>query len=157
MPYAVGIDLGTTNCALAFGDGGEAPPRALGIPQVVNPGEVRAEALLPSFLYLSSDVELPAGALALPWQPDAADAVGRFARKRGAATPARLVSSAKSWLSFAGVDRRAPILPWRAPPEVPSLSPLEASARLLGHLRAAWDAADSYFSGGNFNLLGFVV
>lgn len=140
--YSIGIDLGTTNCALAFTPLAEedAVPAAFPIPQVVHPGEVRAQELLPSFLYLPSDVELPAGAVALPWDPDAKEAVGTFARARGAGTPTRLVSSAKSWLSYAGVDRRGAILPWGAPEEVTRLSPLEASARYLQHLRAAWDA-----------------
>lgn len=140
---AVGIDLGTTNCALAYieiGDG-PTPPSGFGVPQVVHPGEVRAQPLLPSFLYLPSKVELPAGALALPWDPNASETVGELARTQGAGTPSRVISSAKSWLSFAGVDRRASILPWGAPDEVPRLSPLDASARFLSHLRAAWDAA----------------
>jgi molecular chaperone DnaK (HSP70) len=141
--HAIGIDLGTTNCALASAalDAEGGAPEALAIPQVVHPGEVQARPLLPSFLYLPSPVELTPGALALPWHPSASDAAGVFARDHGANVPARLVSSAKSWLSYAGVDRRAPILPWEAPDEVPKLSPVEASTRYLGHLRAAWDAA----------------
>lgn len=140
--FAIGIDLGTTNCALARAplDDGRAVPEPFAVPQVVHPGEVAALPLLPSFLYLPSDVELPAGALALPWDPERRFAVGAFAREKGAGVPARLVSSAKSWLSHAGIDRRQAILPWGAPDEVPRLSPLEASARYLSHLREAWDA-----------------
>jgi molecular chaperone DnaK (HSP70) len=52
-----------------------------------------------------------------------------------------VITSAKSWLCHEGVDRAAAILPWGAPPEVARISPVEASARVLGHLRAAWDAA----------------
>ncbi len=142
MSYAIGIDLGTTNCALAAAEVAEgAPaPEAFAVPQVIHPGEVRPQPLLPSFLYLPSATELPEGALALPWHAGGNDAVGRFAQERGAATPTRMVSSAKSWLSYAGVDRRAEILPWEAPDEVPKVSPLTASARYLHHLRAAWDA-----------------
>src|SRR5690606_29054397 len=141
--FAIGIDLGTTNCALAFAALTDDMPKPvpLPIPQVISPGEMAARELLPSFLYLPSEVELPAGALSLPWQPEARDVVGTFARAQGASTPARLVSSAKSWLSYAGVDRRGEILPWQAPEEVPRISPLQASARYLAHLRAAWDAA----------------
>jgi len=141
--FAVGIDLGTTNCALAAAaiEDAAPAPAAFPVPQIVHPGEVRAEPLLPSFLYLPAPAELPPGSLALPWEPDAALTVGRFARDRGAGSPARLVSSAKSWLSHAGVDRRANILPWRAPEEVPHLSPVEASSLYLDHLRGAWDAA----------------
>jgi molecular chaperone DnaK (HSP70) len=141
--YAIGIDLGTTNCALSAAplDDKDAVPEALGVPQVVHAGEVAPQPLLPSFLYLPGEVELPAGAVALPWDADRGYAVGAFAREQGASVPARLVSSAKSWLSHAGVDRRSAILPWGAPDEVPRLSPLEASARYLQHLREAWDAA----------------
>lgn len=141
--HAIGIDLGTTNCALAASPLTlEHPaPAPFMVPQVVAPSEVQAEPLLPSFLYLPATGELPDGALALPWDPIGRSAVGRFARERGAATPARLIASAKSWLSHARVDRRGDILPWGAPEDVPKVSPLDASARYLEHLRAAWDEA----------------
>ncbi len=141
--FALGIDLGTTNCALASTplSTQQASPSALSVPQVVNRGEVAAQALLPSFLYLPAESELPTGALTLPWDGEERAAIGRFARDHGAASPDRLVSSAKSWLSFDGVDRRDSILPWQAPDEVGKISPLEASARYLEHLLAAWRAA----------------
>ncbi|BDG10673.1 Hsp70 family protein [Anaeromyxobacter paludicola] len=140
--YAVGIDLGTTNSALSFLplDEEGAVPRVFGVPQLVHPGEVQPRPLLPSFLYRPHPTELPPGALALPWDPEATDVVGELARKRGADTPVRLVSSAKSWLSHPGIDRRAAALPVGSPEEVPRISPLDASARTLAHLRAAWDA-----------------
>ena len=108
--YALGIDLGTTNTALSavpLDEEASALPAMQPVPQVVHAGEVGARDLLPSFLYLPGEVELPAGALALPWDPDRAYVAGAFAREQGASVPARLVSSAKSWLSYAGVDRRA--------------------------------------------------
>ena len=67
--------------------------------------------------------------------------VGELARKRGAENPARLVASAKSWLSHAGVDRTADILPWQAPDDVRRVSPVFASARYLAHLARAWEHA----------------
>ena len=136
------IEIGTTNCGLSAAslNTDQAQPEPVEIMQVVHPGEVRAEALLPSFMYMPARGELPPEALDLPWAPGTRVAIGRFARERGAATPARLVSSAKSWLCHAGVDRRADILPWGAPDDVPRVSPLDASARYLQHLRAAWDA-----------------
>lgn len=142
--FAVGIDLGTTNSALAASAlADDRPmPAPFEVPQVVSPGEVHPSALLPSFLYLPAPEELPEGALDLPWASGAREAVGRFARERGASAPDRLISSAKSWLCHAGVDRRAGILPWGAPDDIPRLSPLEASARYLAHLKAAWDAAN---------------
>lgn len=139
-PIAVGIDLGTTNCALAYATGKDDSPTPLPIPQVVGPGEVMARPLLPSFLYFPAEAEFAAGTLAVPWYAGARDVVGTFARAQGSSTPARLVSSAKSWLSHASVDRRGEILPWGSPDEVPKVSPLQASARYLAHLRAAWEA-----------------
>jgi len=141
VTYAIGIDLGTTNCALSFVTSADSPPQALPIPQVVAPGEVAPRKLMPSFLYLPGQAQFPPGSLSLAWYPGARDVVGELARSQGASTPGRLVSSAKSWLSHAGVDRRGEILPWQAPEGVPRVSPLEASARYLGHLRAAWEHA----------------
>ncbi len=143
MTLAVGIDLGTTHTALAHRPiEGDGPVEVFEIPQLVRPGDVRGRALLPSFLYLPHAQELPAGATQLPWSSEPpAQLVGELARSLGAQTPIRLVSSAKSWLSHAGVDRRAATLPAGAPPEVPRISPLDASARYLAHLRDAWDHA----------------
>ena len=143
--YVIGIDLGTTNSALAAARlEGDAPGEILRfvIPQVVNPGEIRAEALLPSFLYLPGEKEFPEGSLALPWDESARQLVGQLARKRGAENAGRLVASAKSWLSHAGVDRTEAFLPITAPAGVPRVSPMEASAAYLRHLREAWDAAN---------------
>lgn len=140
--FAVGIDLGTTHCALAEARGaGEEAPRALDLPQVVAPAEVATRALLPSFLFFPAPSQFAKDALGLPWYPSARDVVGGFARGQGSSTPGRLVASAKSWLSHAGVDRRAEILPVEAPDDVPRVSPLQASARYLAHLRAAWEEA----------------
>jgi hypothetical protein len=145
--FSVGIDLGTTNCAIACADTRDVetagPIEVLSIPQLVEPGEVATLPLLPSFLYIVGDLDFPAGSLDLPWE-DKSDGprhiVGELARKRGSDSPARLVSSAKSWLSHAAVSRTAAILPWDAPEEVPKLSPVTASAAYLQHLRRAWDA-----------------
>lgn len=142
--YAIGIDLGTTHCAVSYFNLEEAKPRGsaqsmLPIPQLTAPGTVEARTLLPSFLYLPSEQEFPPGSLGLPWKPDATTIVGEFARGHGAKVPTRLVSSAKSWLSHPGVDRRSAMLPWQAPPEVQRVSPLDASARYLRHMREAWD------------------
>jgi hypothetical protein len=143
--YLVGIDLGTTNCALAYVDLKEKPGpagpqlHAFPVPQLVAAGQVREQPLLPSFLYLPGSHDLPAGSVALPWNPTATDVVGMFARGHGAKVPGRQVSSAKSWLCHPGVDRTAPLLPWAAPPDVPRLSPLEVSAKYLKHFVDAWN------------------
>jgi hypothetical protein len=145
--YVIGIDLGTTNSALAYAEAKpDADPFApanvqlLPVPQLENPGEVRDEGLLPSFLYLPGASDFPAGTIALPWDEQRGYVVGRLAQRRGVENAGRLVSSAKSWLSHSGVDRTAPLLPFRAPDGVEKLSPVEASRRYLEHLREAWDA-----------------
>ncbi len=144
--YTIGIDLGTTHCALSYvdieaSDGEQATLAVLPIPQLTGPGVIDELALLPSFLYLPHADELAEGELSVPWSAEQDFAVGEMARTRGAATPIRLVSSAKSWLCHPGVDRRAAILPADAPDEVVRISPLEATVRYLSHLRAAWDTA----------------
>jgi hypothetical protein len=141
--FIIGIDLGTTNSALACCDAGSAEEESRieirGIPQLVNPNEVAERTLLPSFLYIPGELDFPKGSLALPWDPEPKFVVGELARKRGAESPNRLIASAKSWLSHAAVDRTAPILPWQAPEEVPKLSPVDASSQFLRHLRTVWD------------------
>ncbi|HLH43056.1 MAG TPA: Hsp70 family protein [Bryobacteraceae bacterium] len=118
----IGIDLGTTNCALAY-TRGEAV-ELFAIPQFVHPGEVREDPLLPSFLFLDESGPI----------------VGLLAQRKGLDNAGRLVSSAKSWLSHGGVDRNGDILPPNAPEGVPRISPVEASRRYLHHLREAWNA-----------------
>jgi molecular chaperone DnaK (HSP70) len=143
--YVVGIDLGTTNCALAYADSTEATPdkpapiRAFAVPQVIAVNDVAERSVLPSFLYLPAAKEFPSGGLELPWKSPPNRAVGAFARDHGAKVPGRLVGSAKSWLSHAGVDRRGPILPWSAAADVEKVSPVEASTAYLTHLRDAWN------------------
>jgi hypothetical protein len=145
--YLIGIDLGTTNIALAFIDlqrkpkKGQPEIQTFAIPQLVAPGEIGTRPLLPSFLYLPGPHDLPAGATALPWDSARAAVVGEFARNHGARIPGRLVTSAKSWLCHAGVDRSAPLLPWSAPPDLQRVSPVEASMRYLRHLVEGWNYA----------------
>lgn len=143
--YSIGIDLGTTHCAVSYFDlqretGRGREQSMLAIPQVTALGTVEARPLLPSFLYLPNAQEFPPRSLGLPWDIARSQTlVGEFARAHGTKSPARLVSSAKSWLCHSGVDRLSPILPWQAPEDVKRVSPLEASAAYLTHLREAWD------------------
>ncbi|MBW2081091.1 MAG: Hsp70 family protein, partial [Deltaproteobacteria bacterium] len=142
--YIVGIDLGTTNSAVGYVDLHDASPGSINIltfdvPQIVSQGRVAERPTLPSFLYLSGEYDLQAGATALPWDPYRTYAVGSFARDQGGLVPGRLVSSAKSWLCHGGVDREAPILPWGAGDEIDRVSPVTASSRYLQHIREAWD------------------
>ncbi|MYN39058.1 Hsp70 family protein [Duganella sp. FT109W] len=147
--YAIGIDLGTTHSALSYvnlqaSEGEKTEHGVLAIPQLTAPGTIEELPLLPSFLYLPHADELAPGENNLPWQQSAEEltgVAGEMARSRGATTPIRLVSSAKSWLSHPGVDRRSALLPNDAPEEVTRVSPLEASTRYLSHLRKAWEQA----------------
>jgi hypothetical protein len=143
--YLIGIDLGTTNSALAYIDlqhashGGRIEVHPFPVPQLAAPGEIKERPLLPSFLYIPGAHDLPPGSVALPWDAARDYAVGEFARNHGGRVPGRLVSSAKSWLCHSGVDRSAALLPWSAPPDVPRISPVEASTRYLRHLVESWN------------------
>lgn len=142
--YIIGIDLGTTHCVLAYApvqtsEDEEPHIQVFPIAQVVNPGEVRAQALLPSFLFLPGPHDVPPEGLSLPWNAKMDLSVGEFARRRGIELPNRLVSSAKSWLCHAGVNRTDPVLPWDSPSDGRKISPVEASAFYLKHLRDAWN------------------
>lgn len=147
--YTVGIDLGTSNTVVAFAAAGEDRIQVLEIEQLVGRGELAARALLPSVRYHPAAGELDPATLRLAASLaglDEADkapvmgaaVVGQYARELGAQVPGRAVASAKSWLSHAGVDRNAAILPWGAAEDVPKVSPVVASASYLAHVRAAW-------------------
>ena len=148
--YLIGVDLGTTNSVVAYIDAyidtpevaDAGPPiRVFPIPQLVAHGEVLTLPALPSFLYFPTEDELSAGAVSATWDENPPMVTGVLAREQGALVPSRQVSSAKSWLSYPGVDRRAKILPAQAEPPQPMISPVEASARYLMHLRDAWNGA----------------
>ncbi len=142
--HIVGIDLGTSNCAVAYtriAEGGDGMIHDFPVAQLQRPGQVAPQPLLPSCLYVPGEHELASAATRLPWGESPPLIVGEFARWQGSRVPGRLVASAKSWLSHAGVDRTAEILPWGAPAEVRKISPLHASGLLLSHLAHAWDAA----------------
>ncbi len=134
--YLVGIDLGTTHTVLAYGvlasgKSRQAPAiEIFPLEQLVGPGQVAAQALLPSVRYHPAPGELSDTALQLPWATTEPGVVlGQWARQLAAQVPGRLVASAKSWLSHPGVDRLAPILPWGANPEqVQKISPLAVSS-----------------------------
>lgn len=135
--HIVGIDLGTTHSALAFAEIGPEKPNIdiLPVTQLVSRGALEERVLLPSFYYAAHESE---GPQSLPWDKDRPFVVGEYARTRGVDAPNRLVSSAKSWLSHAGVDRRSSLLPLGAPEDVEKISPVEASWRYLEHLAEAW-------------------
>ncbi len=144
--YVIGIDLGTTNSAVAYvrlseeeGAPNDREVRFLEVPQLVGQGEMAQRSLLPSFMYIPGPYELPPGSTALPWDKGRKEVVGEFAREQGALVPGRLVSSAKSWLAHGGVDRTSPILPWGEGSVDQKVSPVDASARYLRHIRESWN------------------
>jgi hypothetical protein len=139
--YIIGIDLGTTNSALAFAalDAEQPDVKLLPIPQLVAPATVEPRELLPSFLYLASKQEGTTGAYDLPWATGRDFAIGEMARRQSAELPDRTVGAAKSWLCHSRVDRHQAILPWGASDDVPKVSPVTATRRYLEHVVAAWD------------------
>jgi len=142
----IGIDLGTSNSTLSFARvDDDAPPSTFEIPQVIVPGEIAARDRFPSMLYAPTTAEATATAFSLPYAArtdgDTSPVVGLFAERRAAEAPGRVVSSSKSWLCHAGVDRRAAILPLDAPDDVKKCSPVDAARVILRALTDAFDAA----------------
>jgi molecular chaperone DnaK (HSP70) len=153
--YIIGIDLGTTNSAVSYVDlrsekfinweRGQKPPiKIFKVPQLTGPGEVNRLSVLPSFLYIPGQYDISQAAISLSWDDesggDAINFVGTFARDHGAKLPGRLVSSAKSWLCHSNADRKARILPWGASQEVLKVSPVQATAEYLKHIKNAWNS-----------------
>lgn len=141
--YAIGIDLGTTNCVLAYADlDGEQPSiQLLPIEQITAPSQTERSVSLPSFLYIPTEQETASEAFVIPERPDYPVVCGSYARAVAAEQPERVIAAAKSWLCHGGVDRHAAILPWGSPDEIRKFSPVAASKFLLRHLIDAWEAA----------------
>lgn len=142
--FIVGIDLGTTNSVVAYtkinhNESDASHIHTLNIPQLVGPGSVGEQKILPSFVLLPGPYDIPEGGIAVPWDHEISLVVGEYARNRGAEIPNRLISSTKSWLCHTGVDRRQAILPWEGPNDQPKLSPVEASGAVLKHIKEAWN------------------
>ena len=136
--YGIGIDLGTTNCVLAYVDlkKEDAGATVLPITQRTSLDAIRESSLLPSFFYYATETETARGSLS-PFGPDVRDepigyVIGSFAQDQMSRLAGRVIHSAKSWLAHGGVDREAPMLPFGSeeiPPEL-RLSPVEAECRL---------------------------
>jgi hypothetical protein len=137
--FSLGIDLGTSNSAIAIADVETDQTRIVEIAQILGPNQLGEAPTLASALYVPHNEEFPKGSFPLPWNDAGEPAiVGRFARDHGALVPDRLVTSAKSWLSNPHVDPKQKILPWRSDITEEKLSPLECSRRYLQHLRDAF-------------------
>ncbi|KPA13946.1 molecular chaperone DnaK [Candidatus Magnetomorum sp. HK-1] len=142
--FIIGIDLGTTNSAVSYVDLSDesiAKPQIqiFRIPQITGPGEISRLSVLPSFLYLAGEYDHDIDSLSLPWTSDDSKITGAYARDHGKKVPSRLVLSAKSWLCHDKVDRQSHILPWGSGQDVRKVSPVEASASYLNHIRLAWN------------------
>jgi len=138
--FTLGIDLGTSNCALSVCDLESDDLRMVDVVQTTAPNQSSARDTLPSAVYLAHESEFSAESFALPWEvPQGNGLVGHFAREHGAQVPDRLVLSAKSWLSNTQVDPRSSVLPFMADlADDEKISALEASTRYLKHLRDAF-------------------
>jgi molecular chaperone DnaK (HSP70) len=149
--YIVGIDLGTTNSSVSYVDMASCEAerpwiQKFPVHQLTGPGEFGPLPVLPSFLYIPGEYDINEQDMAAPWSVsqrsrDDRNFVGAFARDHGGKVPARLVSSAKSWMCSHQVDTRARILPWGAGDDVFKVSPVHASAAYLKHIRKAWNVA----------------
>ncbi|MFT5411286.1 MAG: molecular chaperone DnaK (HSP70), partial [Verrucomicrobiales bacterium] len=135
--FTLGIDLGTSNCALSVCDLGSDDLRMVDVIQALAPNKIGPRETLPSAAYLAHESEFPAESTTLPWGDS--QIIGHFAREHGSQVPDRLVLSAKSWLSNTQVDPRTPVLPFMADlPDEEKISALDASTRYLNHLREAF-------------------
>lgn len=151
--YVVGIDLGTTNCAVSYVDV-SAPKdthpsgadkhskknliKVFNIPQLTGHGEFTRISVLPSFLYLPGEYDISKEVLKHPWKKRDDMFAGSFARDHGSKIPSRLVSSAKSWLCNPKADRRSKILPWGTE-GIEKVSPVVATSEYLLHIKNAWN------------------
>ncbi len=135
--FSLGIDLGTTNSAIALTDLETDQTEVLEITQILGPNQIGEKPTLPSALYIPHRDEFPENSFPLPWENGIGDATvtGHFAREHGVLIPDRLITSAKSWLSNPHIDPRHRCLPWRSDIQDQKLSPFECSRRYLAHLK----------------------
>ncbi|MGA8594550.1 MAG: Hsp70 family protein, partial [Bryobacteraceae bacterium] len=138
--FSLGIDLGTTNSAIALTDLESDHTEVLEITQIIGLNQIGEKPTLPSALYIPHPNEFPQNSFGLPWDDGIGDSTiaGQFAREHGALVPDRLVTSAKSWLSNPHIDPRRPSLPWRSEIQEEKLSPFECSRRYLAYLKNAF-------------------
>ncbi len=64
---SLGIDLGTSNCAMALTDLGTDRTEILPVPQILAVNQFGEKPTLASATYLPHPEEFPPGSFALPW------------------------------------------------------------------------------------------
>ena len=144
--FALGIDLGTSNCAVSWAKlNDKEPADILEIPQVLAVNSLGAKGTFASATYLPNEAEFPDNLAQVPWESGKTKALrGRFAREHGAMVPDRLVTSAKSWLSNPHVDPKTPVLPWNSEiDDAQKLSATDVSRGYLEHLRQAFENSEN--------------
>jgi hypothetical protein len=135
--FSLGIDLGTSNSAIAISDIDSERTEIIELTQALAPNRTGERPTLPSAVYIPHPEEFPAGAFPLPWRTGerGEPIIGHFAREHGALVPDRLITSAKSWLSNPLMDPRQHVLPWKSEIREAKLSAFDCSRLCLEHIR----------------------
>src|ERR1700761_5027938 len=142
--FSLGIDLGTSNSAIALEDFASNRNEIVEITQILGLNQIGEKPTLPSALYIPHPDEFPEHGMQLPWSKGAGEPIiGHFARNHGALIPDRLITSAKSWLSNFHIDPKKPVLPWKSEIKEQKLSAFECSRRYLEHMREGFLYAES--------------
>src|ERR1700688_3422318 len=141
--FSLGIDLGTSNSAVALEDFASGRNEIVQITQILGLNQVGEKPTLPSALYVPHPDEFPQNGMRLPWSKGGEPIIGHFARDHGALIPERLITSAKSWLSNFHIDPKQPVLPWKSDIKEQKLSAFECSRRYLEHMREGFLYAES--------------
>ncbi len=140
--YLIGIDLGTTNCAVTYKKiADDAKVNSLAIPQYITKGQYESKTLMPSFLYIPNALEIGLEDINLPWQSETTILVGEYAKVKAQTTPNRVISSVKSWLCQPTIDKRKALLPYQAADGVERISPLEAYTHYFEHIKKTWNSS----------------
>ena len=138
--FVIGIDLGTTQCALSYVDleSNNLKVKTFAIPQLVDDGQLETLPTLQSVLFMAEESRN----LSSPdWMKnDGQGITGFYAKELGGEMPSRYIHSSKSWLCHPRIDRKAAILPWQSDVIKNKISPVEAATEYLKFLIKAWDS-----------------
>lgn len=140
MSYIIGIDLGTSNCALSYfkksdiQDPKTLQPKNLRLWQREEDGSRLQSVMLPSFLLQRREAE----SNILPFAENKRFFVGLLAKNESLTNPTRTIASAKSWLCQHGMDRTSKLLPLGSSVDEEKISPESALSLFLEHLVASF-------------------